>query len=84
MKANNITQQKLSKILGMSQSNVSKALSLNDKKCFTLNQVVGIADHFGVSIGEPHEKWTALYSLSDKCRIAGGQNSSIKRTEILL
>lgn len=34
--------------------------------------------------GEPHEKWTALYSLSDKCRIAGGQNSSKKRTEILL
>ena len=33
---------------------------------------------------EPHEKWTALYSLSDKCRIAGGQNSSKKRTEILL
>jgi len=36
------------------------------------------------SSGEPHEKWTALYSLSDKCRIAGGQNSSKKRTEILL
>lgn len=36
------------------------------------------------TIGEPHEKWTALYSLSDKCRIAGGQNSSKKRTEILL
>lgn len=36
----------------MSQPNVSKALSLRDKKCFTLDQVVGIADHFGVSIDQ--------------------------------
>ncbi len=50
MKANNITQEKLASILGMSQPNVSKALSLKDKKCFTLDQVVGIANHFGVSI----------------------------------
>ena len=50
MKANNITQEKLADILGMSQPNVSKALSLKDKKCFTLDQVVGIANHFGVSI----------------------------------
>ena len=50
MKANNITQEKLADILGMSQPNVSKALSLKDKKCFTLDQVVGIANYFGVSI----------------------------------
>lgn len=50
MKEHNITQEKLADILGMSQPNVSKALSLKDKKCFTLDQVVGIANHFGVSI----------------------------------
>ena len=50
MKENNLTQEQLASILGMSQPNVSKALSLKDKKCFTLDQVVGIADHFGVSI----------------------------------
>lgn len=52
MKDNGITQEKLADILGMSQPNVSKALSLKDKKCFTLDQVVGIADHFGVSIDQ--------------------------------
>lgn len=45
-----ITQSKLANILGMSQSNVSKALSESDKKSFTLDQVVGIAKHFHVSI----------------------------------
>lgn len=50
MKENNLTQEQLASILGMSQPNVSKALSMKDKKCFTLDQVVGIADHFGVSI----------------------------------
>lgn len=50
MKDNNITQQQLADILCMSQSNVSKALSKSDKKSFTLDQVVGIAKHFHVSI----------------------------------
>lgn len=50
MEDNNITQQQLANILGMSQSNVSKALSESDKKSFTLDQVVGIAKHFRVSI----------------------------------
>lgn len=50
MNANNITQCMLADILGMSQSNVSKALSKNDKKSFTLNQVVGIAKYFNTSI----------------------------------
>lgn len=52
MKDNNITQEKLAEFLGMSQPNVSKALSLKDKKCFTLDQIVGIAEHFGVSIDQ--------------------------------
>lgn len=50
MTDNNITQSKLADILGMSQSNVSKALSENDKKMFTLDQVAGIAKHFNTSI----------------------------------
>ena len=50
MKNNDITQQQLADILGMSQPNISKALNLKDKKCFTLDQVVGIAKHFGVSV----------------------------------
>ncbi len=45
-----ITQEKLADVLGMSQSNVSKALSTKDKKSFTLDQVVGIAKFFRVSI----------------------------------
>lgn len=47
---NNVTQTKLAEILHMSQSNVSKALSETDKKSFTLDQLVGIAKHFRVSI----------------------------------
>lgn len=50
MSDNGITQAKLADILGMSQSNVSKALSENDKKRFTLDQVAGIAKHFNTSI----------------------------------
>ncbi|MDT3390096.1 MAG: helix-turn-helix transcriptional regulator [bacterium] len=50
MDDNNITQSALAGILGMSQSNVSKALSENDKKSFTLDQLAGIAKHFKVSI----------------------------------
>lgn len=50
MKNNNVTQQSLANTLGMSQSNVSKALSSKDKKNFTFDQIVGIAKHFHVSI----------------------------------
>lgn len=50
MENNRITQSKLGEILGMSQSNVSKALKEDEKKMFTLNQVIGIAKHFNVSI----------------------------------
>ena len=52
MDDNHMTQKQLADILGMSQPNVSKALNTNDKKCFTLDQVVGIATHFGISIDE--------------------------------
>lgn len=40
---NNITQQKLAEIAGMTQANVSKALNRNEKKRFTLDQVYRIA-----------------------------------------
>ena len=50
MADNDITQEQLAEILGMSQPNVSKALSERDKKAFTLEQVVGIAKHFGTSV----------------------------------
>lgn len=50
MRNNGMTQVQLAEILGMSQSNVSKALSLRDKKSFTLDQVAGIAQHFNVSV----------------------------------
>ena len=46
----NITQVQLAEILGMSQSNISKALNENEKKCFTLEQVYNIAAQFNVSI----------------------------------
>ena len=50
MKKNSVTQAKLAEVLGMSQPNVSKALSEKDKKSFTLAQVVDIAEYFRVSV----------------------------------
>lgn len=50
MKNKNITQQQLADALEMSQSNISKALSKNDKKRFTIDQLVGIAKYFKVSV----------------------------------
>lgn len=50
LKKKNITKSKLAEILGMSQPNVSKALNPNEKKCFTLEQVINIADYFKVTI----------------------------------
>lgn len=50
LKKNNINKTKLADILGMSQPNVSKALNPNEKKCFTLEQVIAIADYFKVTI----------------------------------
>lgn len=45
-----ISQKQLADELGMSQPNISKALSKSDKKCFTLDQVAGIAKYFNTSI----------------------------------
>lgn len=45
-----VTQDALAKELGMSQSNVSKALNISEKKSFTLDQVISIAKYFDVSI----------------------------------
>ena len=50
MRNKGIKQQQLAAVIGMSQSNISKALSEKDKKCFTVEQIVSIADYFGVSI----------------------------------
>ena len=45
-------QEDLAKIAGMSQPNVSKALSDTNKKQFNLDQLFRIAQHFGISIDE--------------------------------
>lgn len=45
-----MTQTQLGEILGMSQPNISKALNKNDKKSFTLDQVIGIARHFHTTV----------------------------------
>ena len=47
-----VTQAELAEITGMSQPNVSKALNPKDKKCFTVDQLFAIAQHYGVSIDE--------------------------------
>lgn len=56
-----MTQQQLADAIGMSQSNVSKALSEGDKKCFTVEQIYSIADHFGVSID-----WMLGYETAER------------------
>lgn len=65
LKNKGMTQQQLADAIGMSQSNVSKALSDADKKCFTVEQIYSIADHFGVSID-----WILGYETAE--RIATG------------
>ncbi len=52
MADNNMSQKQLGEILGMSQPNVNHALNPKQKKCFTLDQIVGIAKHFNISIDE--------------------------------
>lgn len=52
IKNRGMTQQQLAEVLGMSQSNVSKALNEDEKKCFTVEQLYDIAEHFSVSIDE--------------------------------
>lgn len=50
LKNKGMTQQQLAEVLGMSQSNVSKALNEDEKKCFTVEQIYTIAENFQVSI----------------------------------
>ena len=50
MENNKVKQEELAEYLGMSQPNVSKALNKTNKKSFTLDQVVGIAKRFNVSV----------------------------------
>lgn len=52
LKHHDMTQQQLAEIIGMTQANVSKALNPNDKRHFTLEQVICISQHFGVPIDE--------------------------------
>lgn len=52
LKNRSMTQQQLAEVLGMSQSNVSKALNEEEKKCFTVEQLYDIAEHFNVSMDE--------------------------------
>ena len=47
---NSMTQQEFANIMGMSQGNVSKALNPENKKCFTLDQIILISHYFSVSI----------------------------------
>lgn len=56
-----MTQQQFAGVLGMSQSNVSKALSVKEKKFFTVEQIYSIANHFAVSID-----WILGYKTSDR------------------
>ena len=64
MENNRITQQQLADAIDMSQSNISKALSLKDKKCFTVEQIYRIAEYFNVSIdyllGYKNEKYGSI------------------------
>ena len=52
LKHHDMTQQQFAETIGMTQANVSKVLNLNDKRQFTLEQVVRISQHFGVPIDE--------------------------------
>lgn len=53
MKENNMTQQQLGDVIGISQSNVNKCLKCGDNsRSFTLEQVCAIADHFDKTIDE--------------------------------
>ena len=52
MKQKEITQSKLAEEIGMTQSNISKALNPMDSRQFTVEQLVKMSQFFGVSIDE--------------------------------
>ena len=45
-----VTQEELGKVTGLSQPNISKLLSEKNKSCFSLAQLIAIADYFEVSL----------------------------------
>lgn len=66
MEQHGTKQEDLADHLNMSQSNVSKALSLKDKKCFTLEQTCNIADYFKVSVDWLVGKRTAYTAANNR------------------
>ena len=50
MQSSNTTQVKLAAAIGMTQSNLSRALSSKEGQCFTLEQVYKISQYFNVSV----------------------------------
>lgn len=66
MQNKKMTQLQLANQLGMTQPNLSKALSLSDKKCFTLEQVFSLASFFDVSIDELVEFEKPQHSTKSK------------------
>lgn len=50
MQENRITQETLSDAIGMTQPNFSRALSLTNSQCFTVEQIFKIAQYFDVSV----------------------------------
>lgn len=68
LRNNGMTQQQLAEVLGMSQSNVSKALNEDEKKCFTVEQIYTIAEHFQVSID-------SLFGRVNGEKLSGGQRT---------
>ena len=50
MQETNTTQVKLADAIGMTQSNLSRALSSKEGQCFTLEQVYKISQYFNVSV----------------------------------
>ena len=69
MKEHNTKQVELARHLGMSQPNISKALNLEDKKCFTVDQICRISDYYEVSIDYLVGK-TKRYTTATKDEIA--------------
>lgn len=64
MEKNGVTQTELSKIINMTQSNISKSLKEDAKEFFTVNQIYAIAEHFNQSIDEMLGRKTA-YSFTE-------------------
>lgn len=66
MVENKVTQTMLSEIISMSQSNISKALQLGNKKFFTINHIFLIAEYFNVSIDEMLGRNKSLNNSTEK------------------